>query len=316
MTTINNNTYLTNEQLKKFDMIRIAKSGSLSGLSAAMNKSDMAENAYLFISLGGLGMETLAKLKSQIERTIKIPEGKDKPDNVDYLAIDSDDDGIKKYCTGRVNENLKTNNIYSLFDPSMVAVFTAKKFPPSVKAWMDPGLPEQYTPTGAGCGGFRQVGRYMIFNRYNDLKSNIEEKIKNLKAATASMINPKFIIYLICGLGGGTGSGTIIDATYLIRSCASQYVSNTYKLVGCLMTADVQFSEITDSATREYLKKNCYCALKEIDSFIESANYSMNYGSQIVTSTERIFDNCILLTGRDETGSLIGAKSKDKVQGI
>lgn len=106
MTTINNNTYLTNEQLKKFDMIRIAKSGSLSGLSAAMNKSDMAENAYLFISLGGLGMETLAKLKSQIERTIKIPEGKDKPDNVDYLAIDSDDDGIKKYCTGRVNENL------------------------------------------------------------------------------------------------------------------------------------------------------------------------------------------------------------------
>lgn len=310
------NSDLRIEQLREFDKINIAKSGSLSRLSETIHKAETADNAYLFISLGGLGMGTLAKLKSQIERTFVIPEGKDRPDNVDFLAIDSDVEGIKDYLTGRVNESLKINDIFNLFDPSMIAEFSAKKFPQEVKAWMDPELRDKYMPTGAGCGGFRQVGRYMLFNGYYDLKQVIDRKIRNLKAATSTMVNPKFIVYLICGLGGGTGSGMIVDAAYLVRSIVERYVIYTYKLVGCLMTADVQFGEITDSATREYLKKNCYCALKEIDSFIESANYSMNYGSQIVTSTERIFDNCILLTGRDETGSLIGAKSKDKVQSI
>lgn len=301
---------LSQDYISKFDTINIAKGGGLSNFSESINKLKMSNNNYLFVSLGGLGMETLARLKTEMARMIEIPEGDDKPKNVEFLAIDSDSNDIALRTRGGYNCDLRTEETFHIFNTSLTEIFKdPAKMDSSIKEWLDPRLPSRYFINGDGCGGFRQVGRFLIVENRLNLSNVINSKIQKL---VGNNIGRRLIVYVICGIGGGTGSGTIIDATYLIRQVINNLGLANTKVGGCLMLADVQYSDIQSETTREYMECNNYAALKEINYFMGNPHYRMTYpGSFVVDSNARIFDTCVLLSGKREGLGTMAGESKD-----
>lgn len=303
---------LDRERIREFDDISIKRNGSLSKLSDVVSKAKIADDYYLFVGLGGLGMETLAKLKSQMQRTFEIPKDRELPENIRLLAIDSDRHEIHAYSCGRDDKDLNEfTETFNLYENNMRIEFVLRNFPSEIIEWMDKDLCNHYIPTNEGCGAFRQIGRYMFFKQYSSLKKVIADKISSL--VSLKRPDAKLNIYIISGLGGGTGSGIIIDIAYLIHSIVQQQnIDST--LTGCLFMPDIQYANWNDQYICNNLKRNCYAALMEIDNFIDTANFSSNYGSVEVNLQRPVFDRCLLLSAANEHDGQSVKDIKSKTQ--
>lgn len=73
---------------------------------------------------------------------------------------------------------------------------------------------------GAGAGGIRQAGRGLLFGgkTIGELWTRIFNKFTRLNEVGGN----ELIVYVFAGVGGGTGSGTIIDIPYIVREIAKK----------------------------------------------------------------------------------------------
>ena len=87
---------LNAEQKKRMDKLDFSMGGGYSDFLTNMQKAEPSNSKVLFIGLGGKGGEIVAELKTQIHRKIKCPANRNKPDNFEYLAIDTDGKSLER----------------------------------------------------------------------------------------------------------------------------------------------------------------------------------------------------------------------------
>ena len=242
---------------------------------------------HLIIGLGGTGGSVICELRKRIlEEYGQIDPQKDDV-FIEYLYVDSskeDLEGIdkegkhldafdKKWQTlgqsvaledGRTLciegiESEKLNNLYRY--NNLNGFFTEEDRKDTAK-----GLDQII---GAGIGGQRRrFGRILFANSIvsdNNFNSRVDARVDDLlQKAKKKGDNIGNVTFHICaGLGGGTGSGTIIDAISQIRKKYPQNTEGQYRI--CLYLYIPEKQKNLERDKEGYYRPNGYAALSEIN---------------------------------------------------
>ena len=175
-------------------------------------KSNLANEFFVFIGAGGTGCKALAHLKKEMKKRIQADEvGK----KTMFIAVDAAHNELEQYVREGKFENSEIVKLLFVggkesIDPRMML--------PQFKQWVNPELCNIIGGAfdGTGAGAIRQCGRVMIAQEAAQLQlsacfSLIPEKLAGMPKIS------KLRVFFLTGLAGGTGSGIIIDLAYLTR---------------------------------------------------------------------------------------------------
>ena len=246
----------------------------------------------LVIGLGGTGLDAMLETKGYVNMTCRGDTPESMPSNVAYLGFETDErDENKtssKYTGGvtfskELGEFVKISNphISSLVDPTRRHLVGD-----NIKDWLDFSMNPGSGTDGAA--GKRQAGRLLLINKMSTVKAKLENTIRRL---IADRPNIQLKIYIMSGIGGGTGSGTFIDMAYIAREIAGSILDPARIAVyGHIFLPDVNLSRDgvhTDAKT--YIKRNGYAALKELDYWTNIGNhksrFKQDYGQNVVVDS-------------------------------
>lgn len=284
------------------------------GIVSEKIRVDTIDNPILIIGLGGTGIDALLRLKYQINRRFKLPEDplskkkRDKPDNVEFLAFETNEqDRGKKYK----GIGLDPLNEFVLLSNAEIGGLLQNRsiLEPYITDWLSPEL--SITDGMNGAAGVRQAGRLLLFTKINQVVQAIDKKIKTLSVGT----NKKLMVFLLTGLSGGTGSGCFLDISYIVRGIIERDHGSAgidrVNTLGYLFTPDINLSNKSLSEhTREYIKKNGYAALKELDYWMNvdsrGERFQQQYGNILtVNSPLPPFNLCHLISATNTEGKLL-----------
>ncbi|WP_409344072.1 tubulin-like doman-containing protein [Paenibacillus sp. MBLB4367] len=281
------------------------------GIVSDKIRVDTIDNPMLIIGLGGTGIDALLRLKYQINRRFKLPEDsvskkrREKPDKVEFLAFETNEhDRNKKYR----GIGLDPISEFVLLSNAEVGSLLQNRsiLEPYITEWLSPEL--NVTDGINGAQGVRQAGRLLLFTKINQVVQTIERKIKSLCEGT----NKKLYVFVLTGLSGGTGSGCFLDISYIVRGIIEREHGSAgvdrVSMLGYLFTPDVNLSNKSLTAhTSEYIKKNGYAALKELDYWMNTdernERFRQRYGSVLeVNSIMPPFNLCHLISATNLEG--------------
>lgn len=283
------------------------------GVAFVTEKSHVKPTPTVIIGLGGLGNKTVNMLKGKFEREIGDS------DNVFFRVLDADvnetnniskikSDGTKN---ANINANMDTSETLSLYDPIIHKLLYKESIPQNIKAWLHPSLIGKPLKND-GAQQKRQIGRAMLVNDtvYSSIRTKFYTVI-NEAITKANSFDGNVDVIIVAGISGGTGSGTIIDASYMIHDIFEELGFVKYTLAGYIYTPDAQF-EVEGIKGNENVKLNLqtngYSALKEIDYFMNieetGSNYNLKLGVGEVGSSKNIFSTCTLISGYSESGGI------------
>ncbi|MCS7463962.1 tubulin-like doman-containing protein [Paenibacillus doosanensis] len=284
------------------------------GIISEKIRVDTIDNPMLIIGLGGTGIDALLRLKYQINRRFKLPEDpftkkkKEKPSNVEFLALETNEHDRNKKYKGIGLDPL--TEFVLLSNPEIGSVLQNRSvLEPYIKEWLSPEL--TITDGINGASGVRQAGRLLLFTKIVQVVQTIERKIKTLSVGT----NKKLMVFLLTGLSGGTGSGCFLDIAYIVRGIIERDFGSAgvdkVNLLGYLFTPDVNLANKSLSEhSREYIKKNGYAALKELDYWMNvderSERFKQQYASILnVNSPMPPFNLAHLISATNLEGKLL-----------
>ncbi|WII35728.1 tubulin-like doman-containing protein [Paenibacillus thiaminolyticus] len=284
------------------------------GIVSDKIRVDTIDNPILIIGLGGTGIDALLRLKYQINRRFKLPEDpiskkkREKPDNVEFLAFETNEQDRNKKYRGI---GLDPLNEFVLLSNAEIGGLLQNRsiLEPYITEWLSPEL--SITDGMNGAAGVRQAGRLLLFTKINQVVQAIDKKIKTLSVGT----NKKLMVFLLSGLSGGTGSGCFLDISYIVRGIIERDYGSAgidrVNTLGYLFTPDVNLSNKSLSEhTREYIKKNGYAALKELDYWMNvdsrGERFRQKYGNILtVNSPLPPFNLCHLISATNTEGKLL-----------
>ena len=236
--------------------------GIISSASQCKQKDNIVS---LFIGLGGTGINAIRSIKKQVNECI-IPDNAEEYDNpnnnvsvreyrrIRFLAIDTD---LRSYRDSLLDG-------FDCIDLSLSGnpgpVHTDNR--PDLK-WINDtgGTISRAVSTGYYTGGNRQAGRYLLFNKFDELESKIQHIVDDAKLGILD--DCKVLVNVFSGLGGGTGSGIFLDVCYAVRRALGS-ISNRYTC-GYFFMPEVNLSwPHLDDATKQYISRNGYAALQGV----------------------------------------------------
>ncbi|MFW5435952.1 tubulin-like doman-containing protein [Paenibacillus apiarius] len=284
------------------------------GIVSDKIRVETIDNPILIIGLGGTGIDALLRLKYQINRRFKLPEDpiskkkREKPDNVEFLAFETNEQDRNKKYKGI---GLDPLNEFVLLSNAEIGGLLQNRsiLEPYITEWLSPEL--SITDGMNGAAGVRQAGRLLLFTKINQVVQSIDKKIKTLSVGT----NKKLMVFLLSGLSGGTGSGCFLDISYIVRGIIERDHGSAgidrVNTLGYLFTPDVNLANKSLSEhTREYVKKNGYAALKELDYWMNvdsrGERFRQKYGNILtVNSPLPPFNLCHLISATNTEGKLL-----------
>lgn len=266
----------------------------------------------LFVGLGGTGIDALLRVKNEVQTRMPLPRNGNgqilgtSPANIAFLAVDTDKETLKKSygVAGFDKAGDEFVNITVDGLPQVISSIIEKHLDEDEWKWFDRDL----TANGGldGANGIRQIGRFMLFQCINDVRARFVRAIeKVLNASPGNSLK----IFILTGIGGGTGSGTFLDVAYILRHLALDKTPNV-QVQGYVFTPDLNKGNGGDDAS---MYRNGFASLKELDHWMSASEHQKRFvqrynGSFIVNSTDRPFDFCHLITSRDTEHNLVSYK--------
>ncbi|MBC8081450.1 MAG: tubulin-like doman-containing protein, partial [Gorillibacterium sp.] len=284
------------------------------GIISDKIRVDTIDNPMLVIGLGGTGIDALLRLKYQINRRFKLPNDplskkkREKPDNIEYIGFETNEGEIQKKYKGIGLDPLTEFVLLSNTEIGSL-LQNRRVLEPYITDWLSPEL--LVSDGVGGASGNRQTGRLLLFTKIVQVVQTIEKKIKMLTEGT----NKKLMVFLLTGLSGGTGSGGFLDIAYIVRALMEREYADAgvdkVSMLGYLFMPDVNLANksLTDH-TREYIKKNGYAALKELDYWMNAdergERFKQRYGNILtVNSPLPPFNLAHLISATNLDGKLL-----------
>ena len=221
---------------------------------------------HLIIGLGGTGGRVLAAYRKLVFERF----GNLKPEGiwVDYLYVDSSSSDLKMDNPSQweiMGQTVKLPNdsVVEIKAANLATYINNRSRFKYLAPWLgnesdwanivnDPKLAD------GAAGQKRRLGRLLFANGAPEFLKRIGAKVSSLRTNPSGN---KITIHIVCGLAGGTGSGSFIDVVSQIRN---QYPnSDETKILLYLLLPDEEPDK--DWASTENYQPNGYAALKELN---------------------------------------------------
>lgn len=256
--------------------------------------------AHMVIGIGGNGMDALRIFKGNLHRQF-LPDDPqaDIPHyrGISLLGIDADPESLENrqgLCRLTHQEFFHLSTPDPLMPFKNPALITVDPF----LNWMDV---EHARPMAASQNQsrIRQMGRFLLTRHAPALENRL---LQNIMEALNSIGAHAIDIFVLAGLGGGTGSGCFLDVCYLLRHIAHVY-GIQLTIHGYFFLPEVVISKAPmgiDPCTADHLQANGYAALKELDYLMDLKDrgdiFSHTYGPGLQVDTQDPpVDHCYLL---------------------
>ena len=230
----------------------------------------------LVVGVGGMGTNVVRAVKRRLR---KAWGGESLPAMIQLLALDTEP------LINRLDQEplYADESVYmGKFDATRL-VDNLENHPEIARWWNYPSIPLGYIHNGAK--QLRPIGRLAFFRNYVNFKRLLEtkyaalDKIRDLEMAQ----NRRFpvmsnyqLVYIVSSLCGGTGAGMFMDVAHRVRAL----VRSNARVVGIFFLPDVLEEEINSDLQRRRIKANAYAALKELNYFQETQQFSELYPSE------------------------------------
>lgn len=263
----------------------------------------------LFVGLGGTGIDALLRVKNEVQTRMPLPKGDNgqilgtSPVNIAFLALDTDKETFMKAYGVAEFDQSGDECVRLMVDglPQVINAVVERELDKEEWKWFDRDL----TANGGldGANGIRQIGRFMLFQKINDIRARFMTAIeKVLRAADSNSLK----IFITTGIGGGTGSGTFLDVAYILRTLAHTKTPNV-QVHGYIFTPDLNRGNGGDDTS---LYRNGFAALKELDYWMSAAEHKQHFVQRyssdfIVNSIDKPFDFCHVITAQDAKHNLV-----------
>lgn len=249
------------------------------GIIDSAQQSLQDDCAVLAIGLGGTGIDCLRCLKRKVYERLQpdnrrggIPEYK----HIRFLAVDADTSS-KGFTDDALPEELNTSEFFDIsysgtgeLTDYIKDLSKDNTLNEPYREWLQVGR-FKATAVKDGAMGIRQIGRFLLMQKADTFISKVEDLVTVAKKDLGD--DPRVYVHVFSGMGGGTGSGTFLDACYLIRKALDNLGSGpNRRIMGYFFLPDVNLSRMLDDdqkrlplQTKEYIKSNGYAAMQELD---------------------------------------------------
>ena len=280
------------------------------GIFAEEPQNMVPGQSFLIVGLGGTGGDALEEVRDNLKRFV---DPKDLEKWVRFLVIDSDKTtqyypgSYQKDSAGNITGGEKRFPQAEFFwldpKPAKTAIGSYQN-DPGLQSWINADLVKSIAANkvyldGNGASARRQIGRLLLYPA--EVFHNLDSKVQGLVHAVTDGNANKLRILIISGISGGTGSGTVVDATYMIRHIVSQMptMADRYDINGFVLLPPTGNSN--DANVIKNGNRNGVAAMKEIDHFMTIAQrgekYDVSFGGQRIVSKENLFTACYLIDG-------------------
>ena len=289
------------------------------GIISTLQQSKQAECATIAIGLGGTGVSCLETLKSKVFNRLQP----DDPDalvpvysHIKFLAIDSDKSGLPD--TTKIGKLDAQTEYLSIANQDIVGAFRGKGALLERRIELSDWLQNDkisINTAAYGAGGVRQVGRFLLFDKFDAIYNKFYSLIEIAKTDLMSTTNNRkdIRIHVFAGLSGGTGAGTFLDVCYILRKVIQDLsLTGDAQIFGYFFMPDINLSVSGLSAeVQKYIKMNASASLKELDycmSFESNADswerrYHADERGRVSFKTPPV-DLCHLISAKDMVGNI------------
>lgn len=241
-------------------------------ISVAQQADQVEKTASILIGLGGTGIDCLKEVKSSVLERLRPDNPNDaipRYSHIQFIGVDTDKRSAQK--SGDKDKDSKRGSLdeTEYFDISNPQAEEMLRNTEALKAmtefdWIFSDSLKVTNMAEAGAGGLRQAGRYMLMGRSRDFYDQVTKAILTAKANVPGC---SVVVHVFSGLGGGTGSGTFLDACYLAKEAVRQ--NGGGNVFGYFFLPDVNLDidriPPNDKLVRGYIPVNGYAAMQELD---------------------------------------------------
>ncbi len=260
--------------LSRRQIVETGRMGQM-GIAPPPKTGDGVLFPALVVGVGQIGLAVLRKFRRLLADRFGAA---DALPTVRFLFIDTDAETVE--AAGQGEAALGSNSVYHA-KLNRPAHYLQADGLPAVEQWMPPGLLYQLPKTPTGAQGVRAFGRLALCDHYRPLVRRVRREVEAFvtgdplgKAAAATGLGlrtnqPR--VYVVAGLGGGTGGGMFLDLAYLIKHEFRQVGYATPEAVAVLL------APAAEKRTSRAALANTYAALAEVYHFASGERFQSRY---------------------------------------
>ena len=257
-------------------------------------------NNHLIVGLGGTGGKIIRHLRKTIERSKDAQGNSPSEARFEYLYVDTSDDEINKKEEWKVlgKEIDLDRSQYLINTASNVRpVLSDPESFPGLKDWIEPREVFDFVnATTAGAAQRRKLGRVVFAQNAPRFVKAVEDRLQVLESAPGSKKGA--VIHIVCGLAGGTGSGSVVDAVAQIRhKCADH---DLYRVIVYAVLPEKHSRRVKDVAGVSTYYANGYAALTELNALAVGKYKPVNLLDGSRLNHDIYFNGCYLVNNINE----------------
>lgn len=257
-------------------------------------------NNHLIVGLGGTGGKVIRQLRKTLERN-KDAQGKTPTDaRFDYLYVDTSSDELDKKeewkVLGKEIDLARSQYLINTASGVRPVLGDPDSFP-GLKNWIEPRHVFDFVNAStAGAAQRRKLGRVVFAQNATRFVKAIEDRLSVLESTPGSRKGA--VIHIVCGLAGGTGSGSIVDAVAQIRHKCPDH--DLYRILVYAMLPEKNSRRVKDVAGFSNYYANGYAALSELNALAVGQYQPINLLDGSRLAHEIYFNGCYLINNINE----------------
>ena len=179
----------------------------------------------LVIGIGEVGLEVLHRVRQSI---VERFENLNRLPTVRLLYIDTDPESIQSATEPTAASPLDPNEVFPARLNRPAHYLKPRRHGRSIiEGWFDPQLLYRIKAGNPSTQGLRSLGRLAFCDHYRVLEQKLRDDLEAITRTEAmdhaeihcqlALRNNRPRVYVVAGLGGGTGSGMFIDVAFAVR---------------------------------------------------------------------------------------------------
>jgi hypothetical protein len=258
----------------------------------------MSKN-HLIIGLGGTGGKIIRHIRKTIERNNNAQGNNLSEARFEFLYIDTSTDELDKReewkVLGKEIDLARSQYLINTASNIRPVLDDPDSFP-GLKDWVEPRNIFDFVKPGiAGAAQRRKLGRLVFAQNASRFVKAVEDRLAILESSPGKV---GAVIHVVCGLAGGTGSGSVVDAVAQVRQKCPDH--DQYRILIYALLPEKNSKRVKDVAGFSNYYANGYAALAELNAMAVGHYRPTNLLDGSRLKHDVYFNGCYLINNINE----------------